>query len=207
MDYFSIPQAPGSRENQAKAICSIPNYFMCATHTLILVRDMANFLDNDGGYLSRGHCLLELATTKLPRVDVFGLTYVPGFEPSGDWGSTVLLECVSGVATRLEWKHFINAGSPCDGNFTCEDDRPLIRQLVAKYVDRFTTCERLLEKLKECSTFQEYHNLDIPNSIDQIQTWKADRDETKRTPREWVEQVLLPGSYVTMLKASLSELE
>ena len=118
MDYFSIPQAPGSREQQAKAISSIPSYFMCSTTALVLVRDMANFADSTHGYLSRGHCLLELATTKLPGVDVFGNSYIPGFEPSGDWGSTVLLECVSGTATRLEWQHFINAGSPCHGNLT-----------------------------------------------------------------------------------------
>ena len=147
-------------------------------------------------YLSRGHCLLELATTKLPRIDIFNTVYVPGFEPSGQWGSAVVLECSSCETKKLEWDHFLCAGSPCQGNFTCEDDRPLIRELIATYVGRYRMCNQLLAKLSACASFGEYHDQDLPDG-ERVQTWKA-----TGPPSEWVDKVL-PPSYVAMLEASL----
>eukprot|EP01048_Picozoa_sp_COSAG05_P007695 COSAG05_NODE_550_length_8736_cov_153.546254_2_plen_329_part_00 len=67
MDFFSIPQDPASRSEQVLAIESIPTYFMASGKTLIVCRNQQALLDQSSGYMSRGFCLLELATVKLPR--------------------------------------------------------------------------------------------------------------------------------------------
>ena len=88
---MSIPQSAGAREHQILAINSIPTYFMYST-TMLIVMPSGRFADTESGYLSRGHCLLELATSRLPRIDMFGKWYIPGCEESGQWGSVVSLE-------------------------------------------------------------------------------------------------------------------
>ena len=60
------------------------------------------FADTERGYLSRGHCLLELATSRLPRIDMFGKWYIPGSEKTGQWGSVVVLDLDTKESQRLE---------------------------------------------------------------------------------------------------------
>jgi hypothetical protein len=183
MDYISIPQAPGSRVQQMLAIRSIPTYFMYST-TMLVLATAASFFDLDDGYLSRGHCLLELATARLPRLDVFGKWYLPGCEHSGQWGSVVLLDYSdSTAATELlapsdprllpappptgvetgQWQR--QAGgrgslSPLAGRFTVEADRALVASLLQTYISHHQFVEEcVLTPLRMCASFAEYEEL------------------------------------------------
>lgn len=91
MDWLSIPQDPGRRAEQEQAINSLPSYFTISCSTVILTPTLDLFYDSEQGYLSRGHCLMELATSRLPRVDVFDRWFVAGLGDSdkkAEWGCT-----------------------------------------------------------------------------------------------------------------------
>ena len=198
MDWMSVPQDPGNREIQSQAISSLRTYFRYSGSTLILTETMETLRNQEQGYLSRGHCLMELASMKLPRTDIFNAWYVPGFDPSGDWGSATVLQMETGEAVTLEWRDFETTGSPIDGNFTIEADRPLMVPLVQGVVAAYEAFQRALAPLREATAWQELYAAAEPET--KIQTWKA--SERYPTPSAFAD-ALLPPAYLQMLKASL----
>jgi hypothetical protein len=177
MDYMSIPQSPDARDCQMLAINSIPTYFMYST-TLLVVMPTGCFDDASHGYLSRGHCLLELATSRLPRIDMFGKWYIPGSEATGQWGSVVVLNCTTLEAERVDQfgKQELAAASfqsPISGNFTVEADRSLVGALVHKYVQHHEFVEaQVLAPLRGCKTFAEYALMELPDCL-RLQTFSS----------------------------------
>lgn len=197
MDFFSIPQDPARRDLQEAAIKSLPNYFMYSSNTLVLCDTFESLVDQEKGYLSRGHCLLELVTTKLPRIDVFGKWYVPGFEKFGQWGKTVALEIKSGETRDIMWEHFASAGSPVNGNFTVADDCDLIRPLVEDYVKAFRLFHtHFMKPLLACESWEEVNNLPQKDNLPQI--WNS--HDFFSSPKSWCEFVL-PEGYADMLES------
>ena len=173
---------------------SLPNYFMFSSNTLVLCDTFESLVDRDKGYLSRGHCLLELVTTKLPRIDVFGKWYVPGFEKFGQWGKTIALEIKTGETREITWDHFASAGSPVNGNFTVEADRDIIRPLVETYVNAFRTFHtHFMKPMLACESWEEVRQLDQSNLP---QLWNT--PDMFASPKEWCEYVL-PEGYANML--------
>ena len=167
---------------------------------MLIVMPSGRFADTESGYLSRGHCLLELATSRLPRLDMFGKWYIPGCEESGQWGSVVTLDCDTGEARHIERSPLIGR-SPLDGNYTVEADRDLIRVLVQKYVAHHDYVEQqVLAPLKACATFAEYLSLELPECL-RLQTFQ-DSGTPGQSPSQWLDTVL-PAKHIEKLKASL----
>jgi hypothetical protein len=162
MDYFSIPQSRSSRESQERAIKSLPFYFTYSSTTLILSFSFSHFSDRSKGYLSRGHCLLELATCKMPRIDILGKWYIPGFDKDGKWGKTVVLDIQNNHFKELTWDDFKEAGSPLDGNFTVSSDKNLIKPLLVAYLQTFIAFDEIfLNPMRRCMSWKEFD--DLPN--------------------------------------------
>ncbi len=212
MDFISIPQSPDARDHQMLAINSIPTYFMYST-TMLVVTPTGHFDDTDRGYLSRGHCLLELATSRLPRIDMFGKWYIPGSEASGQWGSVVVLSSTTKEAERVD--QFAKGTlaelaassfrSPIAGNFTVEADRSLVRSLIQKYVQHHDFVEaQVLAPLRSCATFTEYARKELPDCL-RLQTHRHFCEkEGGQSPSEWLES-MLPAAHVAALRASLAD--
>ena len=203
MDYISIPQAAGSREQQTLAITSIPTYFMYST-TMLVVAPTGYFEDTERGYLSRGHCLLELATSRLPRIDMFGKWYIPGSEKTGQWGSVIILDLDTNESERLE-NAATASRSPVAGNFTVEADRELVSGLIEKYVQHHEFIEaQVLAPLRQCESLAEYERLDLPDCL-RLQcfsaSWLGGGEGMK--PAEWLERVL-PAGHLEALRDSLA---
>lgn len=187
-------QDPARRDLQEAAIQSLPSYFMYSSNTLVLCDTFESLVDQQKGYLSRGHCLLELVTTKLPRIDVFGKWYVPGFEEFGQWGKTVALEIKTSDTREITWEHFASAGSPVNGNFTVEQDRNIIRPLLETYVEAFRAFHAyFLQPMLACESWEAV--MQLPDA--QLpQLWNT--HEFFETPQQWCEYVL-PIGYADML--------
>jgi len=192
MDYFSIPQDPNARKKQVLAIASLPCYFVSASTILVLCKDMATLRNSQVGYLSRGHCLMELCSSKLPRKDIYGKWYIPGFKRDGSWG-TALACCFTGELVKLQWSDFVDAGSPVLGNFTVESDRDHMRPLLESYIASF---EQFESHLRQFRVIDHWSQVDL-NAAESIQFTNASRDF--KTPREWADSVL-PLAYLKALK-------
>lgn len=198
MDFFSIPQLPGSPQ-QLAAIRSLPTYFMYASKTIVLCKTLEELSDEKHGYMSRGHCLLEMVTSTLPRIDVFGKWYIPGFDSKSEWGETRLLAMEDGMTKKIWWSDFSQAGSPINGNFTYEDDREHIRPLLAAYVELFAFVELLfLAPMRSCASWEEYK--EIVAEERQIQIWNTRSNHD--TPAQWADWVL-PVGFPLLLQQSL----
>ena len=211
MDWFSIPQDSARRSEQVQAIKSLPAYFFRASNILVLCVSREAYSDKDRGYISRGHCLLELCTSKLPRLDVFGKWYIPGFEASGLWGKLRVLEMDSGVISAIKWTDFEHAGSPLRGNFTNPDDKEHLRPLVEEYAAVLKSFQEThLDPVRRCATWAEVERAtDFFNATSFRHYWGlgpggdvgGSQDETW-SPAEWCESVL-PSDYVGMMERSL----
>ena len=108
-----------------RSIASIPAYFFCALHVLVLHDAMRNGIRD---YLSRGHCLLELATARLPRIDETGRWQIPLSGTAQESGSVVALDTADLSTSRwFEEGGALPSGlqlcSPLAGSFTIEADR------------------------------------------------------------------------------------
>jgi hypothetical protein len=208
MDFFSISQASSARAEQCNAISSLPIYFMWSTNVIIVCPTFDEFADKTGGYLSRGHCLMELATAKLPRIDVFGKWYIPGIDKvRGEWGKVTVVSAETNETRDLAWADFQNAGSPLQGNFTVTDDLLLIRPLLEAYVqayDEFNTI--FMKQLRECATWEDAAKMntdDLPQMlVVLIRSKNCPNNREFATPADWAEDTL-PESYVQMLKDSI----
>lgn len=219
MDYMSIPQSPGSEE-QIAAIRSLPCYFMFSTSSIILCQNEANFRDTSKGYLSRGHCLLELASMRLPRIDTFGKWYVPGYDANGHWGTTLVVymqkinsekEIIEGAIQlsykKLGWEDFSRCNSPLTGNFTFEGDRVHVKALLEKYMVVYDYFDRMF--LKPMRTYEgnwdsytKKNEIFTPQLRSTTDMW-SDTDFTVKDMSEW----LLPSHYPRMLHDSILKFE
>lgn len=186
MDWVSIPQR--DLKLQADAINSLPYYFSVSTSTLILCRTLADLTDRYEGYLSRGWCLLELLTTRLPRLDASELWYAPGYGSDGKsaygegWrGSVTAIETGGGEdgdeqgaakSRPFALSDFVDAGSPLDGNFTNPNDKKPIAELLERYVQAFDAFGALLRPLRDrASSWDEY--VELPEAERRVQTYQA----------------------------------
>lgn len=209
MDYLSIPQSPDAREQQRLAISSLPVYFMWSTNVLVVCPTFQDFENKSNGYLSRGHCLMELATSKLPRVDVFDKWYIPGIDKvRGEWGLTTVLSAETSETKTLDWVDFQDAGSPLEGNFTMMDDLELIYPLIVAYLQAYDDFNnRFLDQLRQCLTWTDAMKLDkegLPQMLGILTRMKYNpSDEEFKTPLEWVDSTL-PGAYIEMLRKSIA---
>lgn len=205
MDWMSIPQDPARRKEQEHAIMSLPCYFLTSTTTVIITQK-GGFWDLEKGYLSRGHCLLELMTSKLPRTDIFGLFYMPGYAWTGEWGATLLLEVgdrdQTGKARELKWADLSKTKSPIDGNFTIDADRPLMLPLVKLYLKAFHAFDGLLSQLRDAESWDAYDTMHGSKAWVQTMT----HDKKGSTPKEFAD-ALLPASCVDMMQDSVRRFE
>ncbi len=213
MDYFSIPQLPSRRDLQCLAISSLPTYFIYSTCTLILCKDMESFQRETLGYLSRGHCLMELLTSKLPRIDVFNKWYVPGIAKDGSWGHTTVYSMIDQQMKVLMWQEFVDSGSPLQGNFTVEEDRFLMKPLIEEYIKAFRRFEDdFLHRIREAETWKEVQ--DLPDELKPqllgipLRKIKSSIYPVSQTYPEFqkpadLANFMLPKNYVDMLENSL----
>ena len=153
---------------------------------------------------------MELCTSKLPRIDVFGAWYIPGFERLGQWGRSKVLfldriefahhdDDIIKACKDITWTDFCDAGSPLTGNFTNPDDRLLMKPLMETYLAIFHRFySEHLEPLLQCATWTDVKAL--PAGVSP-QIW--DSADYYQSPVIWVEQ-LLPLEYILMLKNSLT---
>ena len=156
MDYYSIPQDISATRQQMDAIRSLPAYFVTASNVVAVSENASTLRDPEYGYLSRGWCLLELASAKLPRRDAFGRWYLPGLVEGGDWGELHTLEWGTMESHVLGWDDYIAADSPMEGNFTVESDRDSIRPLVESYVQMFKFFAGLIAQVQQHGTMAAY---------------------------------------------------
>lgn len=211
MDYFSIPQLPSRRDLQCLAIASLPTYFIYSTCTLILCKDMEGFQREQLGYLSRGHCLMELLTSKLPRIDVFNKWYISGISPDGSWGHTTVYSMSDQTTKVLMWQDFIDSGSPLQGNFTVEEDRLLMKPLIEEYIEVFRRFDMdYVHHIREAKTWQEVQ--DLPDELKPQLLGIPLRKSKKSIYTDHYAHIkepidlanyLLPKDYVQMLEESL----
>ena len=115
-----------------RSIASIPAYFFCALHVLVLHDAMRNGIRD---YLSRGHCLLELATARLPRIDETGRWQIPLSGTAQESGSVVALDTADLSTSR--WSEEggalpsgLQLRSPLAGSFTIDAADPAGNALV-----------------------------------------------------------------------------
>jgi hypothetical protein len=183
-----------------EAISSLPYYFMYASSILVLCENW-ELLDNKStGYLSRGHCLMELITAKLPRQDVFGRWYIPGFHPNGEWGRCTALDITAKTSKILDWTTVMEAGCPLDGKFTVPEDGLLMGPLLVNYVAAFEAFDRqFLEKLRNSRSWSEVKNFGEQNLP---QLGDIDFHKTFSTPTQFADYLLPPG-YVARLRAGV----
>ena len=211
MDYFSVPQAEDeeSKQLQKDALDSIGCYFLAASG-LFIISDEKKLKDISEGYLSRGICLMELATSKLPRVDMYGKWYIPGFEEKGQWGQAQALllctdsqnQCIGYKIEDLDWSFYNLAGNPVRGNFTHQPDREEIKKLLISYTKKFEDFyTEYLEPIRKCTTWDEVAML--PSEL-RPQIWTAER--VFSNPVEFVDNYL-PQSYILTLRGGLNEYE
>lgn len=195
MDYFSIPQAPGT-EQQLAAIRSLPVYFLYSAKTFILSASPDHLLDRQKGYLSRGHCLLELVTTKLPRIDLLSKWFIPGTISLQDklWGHTQAIYFASDDDAReFSWSDIYYSGSPFDGNFTHPGDAQVIAPIISMYASVFRAFHSLyLEKLLKFETWGDAELAIDPDEMPQV-------IEKDLCPRDWV-QTIFPLNYADVLE-------
>jgi hypothetical protein len=196
MDYFSIPQAldPESQALQKDALNSIGFYFMFSSNLLVLCKDFENLLDSDNGYLSRGICLLELATSKLPRIDIFGKWYIPGFDVDGQWGKSEALLLCNGMTIPLDWKFYERAKCPMKAKFTNPHDKAEVFHLVNSYANEYEKFYAdYLSPIRNCVSWDKVTKIPF-ESLPQL--WKA--DILFQTPKEFVD-AYLPYSFIKNL--------
>jgi hypothetical protein len=169
------------------------------------------------GYLSRGHCLMELMTSKLPRIDVFQKWYIPGIDIEGEWGHVTVYYMHENETQRMSWTDFCHSGSPVAGVFTIEEDRLLIRPLVLQYLNAFDDfylqCLLLIrnatswKEIKDISDKLPIQLLGIPMKNHHLyELGKTSIDnpykELFQTPAEFVDYIL-PIKYLEMIKESI----
>lgn len=167
---------------------------------LVIAETFESFYDKSSGYLSRGHCLLELATSKLPRIDMFYQSYVPGVDSKHHmWGVTRLLSMTTGECKILQWADYFDSDSPVNGKFTVEADRPLIKELLISNVKAYSGFNSLfLSDIRKCSTWKQVHDKVNYRLILQL----CDAQEKFPDPSVWAEW-LLPNAYLDMLCGSV----
>ena len=209
MDYFSIPQDLNRRDKQILGIKSLPCYFMYASTILIVCESWDHLTDKTNGYLSRGHCLMEMCTSKLPRIDIYGKWYIPGSDSSGAWGSCQSLS-LDGIIKPVSWNDFVDAGSPLCGNYTKEEDRLVYLPIMKKYCDAFDSFNNLfLQRVRSCTTWRQTGMLASTKQQSGLGACLQRLDggmtgNQVMSPSEWADSVLPPG-YIDALRASLAD--
>mmetsp|Transcript_13839 Transcript_13839/g.25405 ORF Transcript_13839/g.25405 Transcript_13839/m.25405 type:complete len:481 (+) Transcript_13839:448-1890(+) len=130
-DYFCIPQIPG--ESKLAAIESIPSYISRATYLFVLAptlhhNDLPSVVSK-GTWQQRGWCRVEQSIYSLTRSGHIDDTVAIFIYHSG-----FVVESVP-----MQWLYAL----PHKGNFTSEEDRPIIESMISK------VAENRLMKLKQ----------------------------------------------------------
>jgi len=176
---------------------------MYSSSLLVLCEDWDRLTNKETGYLSRGHCLMELCTSKLPRRDVHGRWYIPGFQAAGEWGFCIGLNISTNELRPLDWSDFLTAGSPLEGRFTNECDKVPMGPLLQSYVkifDWFNTS--YLDNLRRCRTWREVRDYVGVQDFPQMGGLEHEKSPRFETPKEFADY-LLPPAYIANLAASV----
>jgi hypothetical protein len=121
IDYLCVPQF--HRENQTKAIASIPNYFRVIYNFISLVLDAADF----EFYMSRGWCGVECVAHRSPAPYQDNSKSVQTLLPNNQ----IVYFMNNNTQRPLDWNMI---KSPLQAQFTIEADRALVAPLVEFYI-------------------------------------------------------------------------
>lgn len=159
---------------------------------------------------------MELASSKLPRIDVFNKWYIPGIDKErGEWGVATVLAVETLETKVLDWEDFQHAGSPLEGNFTLKEDIDLIYSMLVTYLQAYDNFNyHFLQPLRMCSSWKEAMDLNkekLPQMLGLLNSTAVERNLVHAdvincsSPTDWVNSTVLPKAYVEMLRKSIDD--